>query len=374
MKIIIAPDKFKGSLTTFEACESMEAGVRQVDNNIEVEKYPMADGGDGFGAVLQYYLKTETISCAATDPLGRNIAASYQWNDSSKTAIVELAVASGIVLLRKEELNPLVTSTFGTGLVIKHAIEKGAKKIILGLGGSATNDAGTGILAALGFEFRDEKEITLAPVGENLSKITEIITPEVLPSVQFEIACDVQNPLFGENGAAHIYAPQKGATAEQVEILDNGLRNFADVLKRQTGKDIAQIAGTGAAGGIAASLMCFFPVQMVEGASLIMKVSGIEEALIGADILITGEGCIDNQTSDGKIVGQLAALAKSNDVKAIGICGTLQADQEAILKSGLIFATSISNGDMSKEECMANAKALLQEKTAQVVKIFSTMI
>ena len=197
MKIIVAPDKFKGSLTSFEACRSISRGIKKTNNKIVVSEFPMADGGDGFSSVLNHYLKTDTINCHSVDPLGRKISASYQWNEMEKTAVIELAVASGLVLLEEKERNPMYTSSLGTGLLIKHAIDKGAKKIVLGLGGSATNDGGTGILSALGFQFADEKGDYLQASGENLLRIKKIIPPSFVPTVKFEIACDVQNVLFG---------------------------------------------------------------------------------------------------------------------------------------------------------------------------------
>ncbi|MEJ0103003.1 MAG: glycerate kinase [Bacteroidota bacterium] len=257
MKIIIAPDKFKGSLTAFEVCTAIEAGIKTIDGNRDIFSFPMADGGDGFAAIMQYYLHTETIHCPAVDPLHRPIEASYQWNETTRTAIIEMAVTSGLVLLNDEERNPFLTSTYGTGLLIKDAIEKGAVKLLLGIGGSATNDGGTGILEALGFQLRDINGNLLTANGQNLLAIKKIIPP-VLPNIKFEIACDVQNVLYGINGASFVYAPQKGANEQQVKILDEGLHNLAGILLQQTGKDVADIPGTGAAGGIPASLMCFF--------------------------------------------------------------------------------------------------------------------
>src|SRR5450432_2223138 len=197
MKIIIAPDKFKGSLTSAEVCSCILLGIQLADKNIDVLSFPMADGGDGFAAVMQHYTQTETVQCATVDPLGRSVTASYQWNDQNNTAIIELAAASGLVLLQTPERNPMKTSSYGTGLLIKDAIAKGAEKIILGIGGSATNDAGTGILSALGFKFTDINDKVIPASGENLISVQKIIPPAVLPSVHFEIACDVDNVLYG---------------------------------------------------------------------------------------------------------------------------------------------------------------------------------
>ena len=209
MKIVIAPDKFKGSLTSFQVCDAIASGIKQASKSAETFHFPMADGGDGFAEVMKYYLKTETVACQTVDPLGRDIKASYQWNAKSRTAIIEMAVASGLALLSEAEKSPLKTSTLGTGLLIKHAIGKGAKTIILGLGGSATNDAGIGILSALGFQFRNRRDNVLYPSGGNLSAIQKVSLPTLIAHVRFIIACDVQNVLHGPRGAAFVYAPQK---------------------------------------------------------------------------------------------------------------------------------------------------------------------
>lgn len=364
MKIIVAPDKFKGSLSSFQACNSIEAGIKQVDKYADVHSFPMSDGGDGFAAVLQYYLQTQTIDCTTVDPLNRNIKASYQWDETNKTAIIELAAASGLVLLKEEELNPLVTSTFGTGLLIDNAIAKGAKKILLGLGGSATNDAGTGILKALGFVFLDTNEKELQPCGGNLSLIQKIVVPDVMPDVIFEIACDVQNPLFGENGAAFIYAPQKGAEPREVLLLDEGLRHFNQIILQQTGKNTANLPGTGAAGGIAVGLMAYFNVQLKKGIEMVMTAGKIEDAMHDADMVITGEGKIDNQSKEGKVVGSIAALAKQNSIPAIGLCGSLQLDAFGVKQLGLDYASPICKEPSSLQTCIDNAAELLQQKAS----------
>jgi len=368
MKIIVAPDKFKGSLTSFEVCHAIETGVKHANKNAEVFLFPMADGGDGFAKVMKYYLQTDTVSCTTVDPLGRSIAASYQWNPKTRTAIIEMAVASGLVLLKQEERNPLKTSTYGTGLLIKHAIDKGAEKIILGLGGSATNDAGTGILSALGFQFADGGGNLLDPRGERLAAIDKITSPASLPNLKFVIACDVQNVLYGIQGAAYVYSPQKGADANAVELLDEGLKHFAGILKQQTGKDVSAIPGTGAAGGIAAGLMSFFEVELKKGIDLVIEVSGIKKEITSADLLITGEGKIDEQTLHGKVVDNISSLAFENKIPAIAFCGLLDSGKAIIKKLKLLAVESLVSPTTSKEEAMTNAETWLIRKTEQVIK------
>ena len=365
MKFIIAPDKFKGSLSAFEVCSAITAGIKVVDKNSEVISFPMADGGDGFATIMQYYLHTETIHCAAVDPLHRPIEASYQWNEKTKTAIIEMAVTSGLVLLKEDERNPLLTSTYGTGLLIKDAIEKGAVKIVLGIGGSATNDGGTGILEALDFQLKDSSENLLNANGQNLGAIEKIISP-VLPNIKFEIACDVQNVLYGKNGASFIYGPQKGANQQQVKILDEGLHHLADILLRQTGKDVSDIPGTGAAGGIPASLMCFFDTTLKQGIDMIIDASGIYKEMVHADMIITGEGKIDKQSMDGKVIGTIAAIANEKNIPVIAFCGRLDLNKENIKETGLSAAYAIGES-LSVEESMRNAEKLLKEKTATII-------
>jgi glycerate kinase len=366
MKIIVAPDKFKGSLTSFEACRAISHGIRNADKKVNVVEFPMADGGDGFATVLQYYLRTNTVVSETVDPLGRNITASYQWDEKNKTAIIEMAVASGLVLLKEEERNPLLTSTFGTGLLVKHAIETGAKKIILGLGGSATNDGGTGILSALGFQLVNESGAYLKASGENLLQIRKIMPPAVIPAVKFEIACDVQNVLYGPQGAAYVYAPQKGANKEQVEFLDKGLKNLADIIKEQAGKDISAIPGTGAAGGIAAGLLAFFDVSMKKGIELITEAAEIEKEIPGADLVITGEGKIDDQSSEGKVVGYISSLANKYAVPCVGLCGITLLDESGIRRLGLKKIIVLQDRNVTREEAMNNAAGLLKAKAAAI--------
>jgi glycerate kinase len=362
MNIIIAPDKFKGSLTSFEVCNVIATGIKQADENAEIFLFPMADGGDGFAEVMKYYLQTDTISCTTIDPLGRSIPASYQWNSKTKTAIIEMAVASGLVLLKQEERNPLKTSTSGTGLLVKHAIDKGAEKIILGLGGSATNDAGIGILSALGFQFVDANGKLLEASGQSLLVIEEIISPQATLNIKFEIACDVQNVLYGPQGAAYVYAPQKGANEGVVKLLDEGLKHFSDILKQETGKDISAIPGTGAAGGIPAGLMSFFDVDLKKGIDLIIEASGIKKKIPGANLLITGEGKIDKQTLEGKVVSELSLLASEYKIPVAAFCGVLDADHSVISQLHLQFVESLNSPSISKEEAIRNAKELLTSK------------
>ncbi|MFT3932537.1 MAG: glycerate kinase [Chitinophagaceae bacterium] len=360
ISILIAPDKFKGSLTSFEVVKALSNGLQSA--GVVIKGFPFADGGDGFAAVMKYYLQTTTCTCDAVDPLHRKITVAYEWDEKNKTAIIEMAVASGLVLLKEAEKNPLKTSTLGTGMMIKDAIAKGAKKIILGLGGSATNDAGIGILSALGFQFYDAGENMLPACGSSLISIKKIIAPAILPDVKFEIACDVQNVLYGPNGAAYVYAPQKGADKEMVALLDSGLKNFAGVIEKSTGRTVASAAGAGAAGGIAAGLMAFFDVVLVKGVELVATASGIKKQLSFIDMIITGEGKIDNQSNEGKVTGYMAGLAKQYSIPCVAFCGIAALTKNESTAMGLNKIVSLAENESEVSYAIEHAAKLLQQK------------
>lgn len=362
MKVIIAPDKFKGSLSSFKVCDAIEAGIKSADASIEIIKLPMADGGDGFAAVMKFYINTETKECISQDPLGRRIECKYEWDSVSNTAIVELATASGLTLLQDKEKNALKTSTYGTGLIVKDAISRGAKKIKLGLGGSATNDGGIGILAALGFSFGDKDGNPLKPSGGSLLVIDKIALPSKLPDVSFEIACDVENVLCGEYGAAYVFGPQKGASATEVLLLDAGLAHFAEVIRLATEKEIANIPGTGAAGGVAAGLIPFFETTLKSGIDMVIDASNIRNKVLGTDLIITGEGKIDQQTLHGKVVCKLAALAHQHKIPAIAICGLSEISNDSIHKLNLKSVISLVSETIGVNDAISNAKELLSQR------------
>lgn len=366
MNIIVAVDKFKGSLTCFEACKVIKSALSKNKLKYNVTAFPMADGGDGFSRVLKYYLKTKTISVNTVDPLHRKMKGYYEWDQKNKTAIVELAVASGIVLLRKKELNPLQTSTYGTGLLIQHAIKKGAKKLILGLGGSATNDGGMGIACALGFEFEDANGQLLKPCGASLVQIQCIRRPKAYKGIEIVIACDVNNPLYGKKGAAYIYAPQKGADKKQVEALDKGLKNLAQVIYQATNKKVSKIPGAGAAGGVAALLCGYFNATMMKGIDLMIQHSHVNKALKKADLLITGEGKIDEQSMFGKVVGTLVDLANSNKVPILLVAGINEIPHRSKLNRYPVI--QLLNSKIGLKKSMNNAAEILHERMIHYFK------
>ncbi len=357
-----------------EACKCIADGIVRVDDTAAILKFPMADGGDGFAEVLQHYMQTQTVACVAVDPLLRSIDTAYQWDEAKKTAIIELASASGLQLLLPKERNPLHTSTFGTGLLIRHAVNKGAENIILGLGGSATNDAGTGILSALGFIFLNGNEKILLPVGENLQHIRKIISPAAIPKIHFKIAVDVQNILYGKEGAAMVYAAQKGADERAVQILDKGLQQFATVVKSQTRKEVSAIPGSGAAGGIAAGLMAYLDIEIIQGAALVIEAGRMKEQMQGADLVITGEGKLDSQSSNGKVVQQVAAAGMQLNIPVIALCGAVEAGERQIKEMGFLFVKSMVNETITEMAAMQNAKRLLKGMATNGLTEFLNLI
>jgi glycerate kinase len=368
MKVIIAPDKFKGSLTSFEFCEAVEQGLRRLGLGDQVVSFPLADGGDGFAAVMRHYLQMETVECEAVDPLHRPMTGSYQWSPQEKTAIVELAVASGISLLGPKEVNPLLTSTYGTGMIIQHSIRAGAKRIILGVGGSATNDAGMGLLSALGFRFLDRAQHELVPNGEALQKLDQIVPPAHLPAIHWEISCDVVNPFYGKNGAAYVYAPQKGATEKQVRLLDEGLQNFSRVVLKDFGTDISNYPGAGAAGGVAGGLLSLLKAELHSGIEMVIKASNLENQIAGASLIVTGEGRLDSQSMQGKVVGRMASLAKQYEVPCIAFCGKLDLSEAHCQALGLTHAYEIADEQVSISDRIKNAGTYLTNTSYDVLR------
>ena len=359
-KILIATDKFKGSMTSEVAGFAIAKGISQVMPDAHTEVLPIADGGDGFSAVLKSYLHTKTIRVSSVDPLFRKIKAHYEWDEKSRTAIIELAVASGLVLLDNKERNPMNTSTFGTGLVIKHAIGKGAKKVILGIGGSATNDGGLGVASAMGFQFLDKEGNELKPIGASLNKIATINKPLNISKIKFIIACDVNNPLYGKKGAAYVYAQQKGASEEMIVELDAGLHNLSTTLLKATSKNISKIPGSGAAGGVSSILLSYFKVEMKSVLDLVMEHSGILKRLKKTDLLITGEGRIDHQSLQGKVVGALVAMASKNNKPVLLVCGQAQKDISKKLHG--IPLISLSGDGITEKAAMKHGEKLLVKK------------
>ena len=371
MKILIAPDKFKDSLTAREVCSAIESGLIKSEKRHKIIAQPMADGGDGSLAVLSDHLKLKAQNTLTTDPLGRKISAQYF--TSSKAAFIEVASASGLVLLKKEERNPLKTSTYGTGKMIADAISKGYQQIYLFLGGSATNDAGIGIAAALGYQFLDENKKVLAPIGGNLPFIKYIKPGNHFDfnKIKMTLLCDVTNPLFGKEGAAYIYAPQKGATDEQVKYSDDGLRHFANIVYQQIGMDVSNLPGSGAAGGIGAGLVALFGAKLEIGFDAISKLTGLEKQIQWADWVISGEGKLDVQTFQGKVVPGVAALCQKYKKPLVLFVGKNELEEKDRIKLKASYIFSISKNTENLEDAMVNGAVYLEKMADEFNKLLN---
>lgn len=368
MNFLIATDKFKGTLSAFEAASAIERGIRRSLPKASIDIFPMADGGDGFSRVMKHHLNTKTVRTKSVDPLFRNITADYEWDAKRKTAIIEVAACSGLTLLTPKERNPLHTSTYGTGLQIRHALKKGAKKIILGLGGSATNDGGMGILAALGFRFFDKKHQALAPVGASLKAIGTISAPATLPGATWVIACDVESPLYGKRGAAYTFAAQKGAGPATIKTLDEGLRNLARVIHDEKKIRIDKVKGMGAAGGILALLWPYVNGTLVNGAQLVIESGNLKAKLKKADWLISGEGQIDGQSFEGKVVQHIMKLAESLHKPLLLVCGKLDlADPKTARFVNKHSVLPLTSKKISQRKARLQAATLV---TAAVARFF----
>ncbi|WP_346200193.1 glycerate kinase [Caldifermentibacillus hisashii] len=336
---VLAPDSFKESMTAKEVCEAMEIGIKRAIPDAECIHVPMADGGEGTVQSLIDATGGTLVKKEVTGPLGTKVVAGYGILGDGKTAVIEMAAASGIHFVTKETKNPLTTTTYGTGELIKDCIEQGITDIILGIGGSATNDGGTGMAAALGYKFLDEDGKELKLGGGFLDRLATIDTSNVIPGlrdVHILVASDVTNPLCGEHGASRVFGPQKGATPEMVEILDNNLRHYAQVVKDQLGIDVLNVPGAGAAGGLGAGLLAFTNATMKKGIEIVIEYTNLKEKLRHADYCFTGEGGIDFQTKFGKTPYGVAKVAKSvnPNMKVIALAGYIGKDVEVLYEEG----------------------------------------
>lgn len=376
MTILIAPDSFKDALPAPEVAEAIAEGIHLANPSIKTVLFPLADGGEGTLEVLHRHLGEELRRLTVRGPLGAPIGAAYSINCTTQTAFIELARASGIQHLKAEERNPLFTSTFGTGEMIVDAIRKGARHIILGIGGSATNDGGMGMLEALGWHFKDDAGRRLEPVGKNLERVAEIEASGVLSEIHsgkiaFTVICDVENPLSGPDGAAFVYAPQKGAGEADVLQLDHGLRHFSGVVNQHLGKDFSAEKGAGAAGGVGFACLAFLHARLRPGIELVMELTGFDAALSGADWVITGEGKIDGQTLKGKLIMGVARKARKHRVPVTAFCGTLNASPEDIQSLGLNGAFSILHRPCSLSEALADTCPALRLAAFNWMKMIS---
>jgi len=343
-KIVIAPDSFKESLTALQAAESIEAGFKEIHPDWEYVKVPMADGGEGTVQSIVDATGGKIKYLTVTGPLGEKVEGFYGLSGDHQTAIIEMAAASGLDKITPDKRNPLKTTTWGFGELIKDALDEGVKKMILGIGGSATNDGGAGMIQSLGGKLLDEHNEQIGFGGESLSKLKSIDLSEMderIEKVSFSVACDVDNPLTGPSGASYIYGPQKGADADMVNLLDQNLKHYASVIKKELGKDIDNVPGSGAAGGLGAGLLAFLNAELVRGGELVIETLNLADLLEGADLVITGEGGINHQTIYGKTPISVAKEAKKKGIPVIAIAGTLSKEHNNIYDNGIDAAFSI---------------------------------
>jgi glycerate kinase len=367
MKIVIAPDSFKESLSALEVANAVEKGFREVFPEAEYVKVPMADGGEGTVQSLVDATGGRIVETEVTGPLGERVSAFFGMLGDGKTAVIEMAAASGLHLVPREKRNPLVTTTRGTGELILAALDEGAEHIIIGIGGSATNDGGAGMIQALGGRLLDQYGKEIGPGGGSLSELADIDLSGLdvrLKHVKIEVACDVDNPLTGPKGASAIFGPQKGATPEMVATLDKNLQHYADVIERVLGKQVKDIPGAGAAGGLGAGLLAFLQAELKRGVEIVLETVKFHERIQDASLVITGEGRIDGQTIFGKTPIGVAKAAKRYNIPVIAIAGSLSDDSDVVLSHGIDAVYSIVPGIIPLEKALANAEYYIM-KTAR---------
>ena len=374
MKIVIAPQAFKGSLSALNVANAVQKGVRRIFPDAQILTCPVADGGDGTLETLVESSGGKIMETNVADPTGKPIVAQWGAMGDGNTAVIEMARTSGLALLTLEERDPLNATTYGLGEIIVSALNIGFRKFIVGIGGSATNDAGAGMAQALGIRLMDREGRNLVFGGaalQNLSVIdTSSIDQRVLES-NFQIACDVNNPLTGPEGASAVYGPQKGATEENVRQLDSALGVFAEVTKRDLGKDISNLEGAGAAGGLGAGMIAFVEGHLRAGVDIVLDTVNLAEKLESADLVITGEGSIDFQTVYNKAPIGVARMAKARGIPTIGISGMLGKNYQIVHNHGIDAALSIANGPISLEESLQNAPSLISEAVEESLRLIS---
>lgn len=372
-KITVAIDSFKGSLSSHEVACAFERGFRREFPQAEVCKVSVADGGEGTVEALVQTLGGEEVRIVASDPLMRGVEVCYGIVDGGRTAVMEMSAASGLPLLAPEERNPLKTTTYGTGEMIADALARGCRKFLVGIGGSATNDAGVGMLRALGFRFLDAEGQELVGGGEILDKIATIDDSGVLEALheaEFVVACDVTNPLYGPEGAAYVFAPQKGADAAMVEQLDGGLRNFAEVVKRYNGEDVASLQGAGAAGGLGGGFKALLGARLERGIEMVLGAMRFDDIIAGSDLVVTGEGRLDSQTVMGKTPSGVLRAACKQGIPCIAIGGAIEYCKE-LAESDFAALFPVVSGPVSLERAMQRdvAEANVERTATQIAKM-----
>ncbi|MBM6618125.1 glycerate kinase [Bacillus suaedaesalsae] len=377
MNIVVAPDSFKGSISARDICTAVEKGVLRVFPQASVVGLPLADGGEGTMENLVYASGGSKFEVVVKGPLGKPVTASVGILGDKETVIIEMAQASGLTLVSENEKKPFLATSYGTGELIKYALDRNYRKFIIGLGGSATNDGGTGMLKALGVRFFSSDGKDLPEGGGALSRLDHFDDSGIDPRIKessFIIASDVTNPLCGPNGASSIFGPQKGASPEDVTILDQALLNFSKIVQKQRQIDICQIVGGGAAGGMGAALVAFLQASIQSGIDVVMDAVQFGEKVKDANFIITGEGKLDSQTLSGKVIAGVSKMAKKHQIPVIALCGGLELDGNQMDELGIVSGFSIVPGPCTLEGAMEKSAKWMEERTEQImrlVKVFS---
>ena len=373
-KYVVAPDSFKESMTAKEVCDAMEKGIKEADSAAEVIKVPMADVGDGTVDSLVDATQGQRVIVEVTGPLGNKISAYYGILGNGTTAVIEMAKASGLEIVEKKKRNPMITTTFGTGELIRDALDHNVKEIIIGLGGSSTNDGGSGMAQALGAKLLDQNNHQIPFGGGNLDKLDKIDISNLdsrLQDVKIILASDVTNPLIGKDGASRVFGPQKGATPEMVEKLENNLQHYAKIVKRDLNKEVALVSGAGAAGGLGAGLIAFTTCEMRRGVDLAIEVTKLEEKIRDADYVFTGEGGTDFQTKFGKTPYGVAKLGKKYHKPVISLAGYLGEGIDSLYSEGFTAIFGIIPGACDLSTALKNGPSNVARTTENIVRLLN---
>lgn len=372
MKIVVAPQSFKGNLTALEVAQAIERGIRRVAPQAEVVLVPMADGGEGTVQALIDATGGKLMTRRVTGPLGEPVQAAWGILGDGATAVIEMAAASGLPLVPPDKRNPLITTTYGTGELVLAALEAGCRKLIVGIGGSATNDGGAGMAQALGARLLDARGDELQRGGAALAELARIDVSRMdarLNDCEVVVACDVTNPLCGPRGASAIYGPQKGATSQMVARLDAALSHYASIIQRDLGVEVRDLPGCGAAGGLGAGLVAFLKAKLRKGIEITIEASGLVGQMRGADLVFSGEGRLDAQTVYGKTAWGVAQSARTLGIPVIVIAGELAPDHAAVYEQGIDAALSIAPGPITLDCCMNEASSLVSDAAERAMRL-----
>ncbi len=378
MRILLAPQALKGSLTAAETAQALAQGVRAAAPDAQVIELPIADGGEGTVEAMVAATGGTLIPVTVTGPLGEPVAAFFgilgEAGSAERTAVIEMAAASGLPLVPPERRDPRITTTWGTGELIRHALDRGCRRLLIGIGGSATNDGGAGLAQALGAHLLDEQGQELPPGGAALARLVRIVGETLDPRLRdtvVQVACDVDNPLCGPNGASAIYGPQKGATPEMVRELDDALRHYAEIIKRDLGVDVLELPGAGAAGGLGAGLVAFLKAELLPGSRMVLDALHFDTHLAAANLVMTAEGHLDTQTLRGKSVGAVAAAAKARGIPVIVVAGGVSNEEHALYQMGIAAIVPLPTHPMTLPEAMTLAAPLASRAAERALRLMS---